>query len=262
VKTNFKTLKIESKGKIVIVGVNRPKQLNALNEQVLGELKEFLFEVKDTDFSGIILKGEGDKAFIAGADIKGMNEMNEDQGEVFAQLGQEVSTLFEKCSLPVIACVDGYALGGGCEMAMSCDFIYGTKSAVFGQPEVNLGLIPGFGGTQRLVRYVGAPMAKELIYTGRNVMWDEAVAIGLIQKVFETSDEMFAAAEKTLETIGKKSPIIVSKCKEVINRGEFLTIEEGLCLEKKAFRWVFSTEDQKEGVSAFVEKRKPCFKGR
>ena len=263
-KTNFETLQVTIEDKIVTVTINRPKALNALSEQVLSELKELFTSLNDNEFpySGVLLTGEGERAFIAGADIKAMQEMDISAADTFCKLGQDVTLLIEKLPIPVIACVNGFALGGGCEMAMSCDFIYATKSAIFGQPEVNLGLIPGFGGTQRLVRYVGAPRAKELIYSARNVKAAEAFEIGLVQRLFENQDEMMKGAKEMLAMIGSKSPLIVSKCKEVIGAGEYATIEAGLELERSAFAWSFGTEDQKEGVTAFIEKRPAQFKGR
>ena len=158
--------------------------------------------------------------------------------------------------------MNGFALGGGCEMAMACDFIYATKNALFGQPEVNLGLIPGFGGTQRLMRYVGVARSRELIYTGRNIKIDEAKEIGLVQKVFENKEDMMNAAMETLSVIASKSPLIISKCKEVIRKGEAMDIAAGLEVEKEGFKFVFSTEDKAEGVKAFLEKRKPLFQGK
>lgn len=209
----------------------------------------------------MILTGAGEKAFIAGADIKEMDSMTPEEGERFGTLGQEVSLLFERVPVPVIACVNGFALGGGLEMAMSCDFIYATSNAVFGQPEVNLALIPGFGGTQRLMRYVGLGHARELIYTGRNFKAEEAYSLGLLnRRPFSTKDDMIAAAEKTLGLVKGKSAVVVAKCKEVIRNGEGVPLPNGLALEKAAFRFVFETEDKEEGVKAFLEKRPPVFK--
>lgn len=263
-KTDYKTLLVSIENKQITITVNRPNALNALNQEVLSELKELLLEIEGQGFkfSGVLLTGAGDRAFIAGADIKAMEEMKGEEADIFCKLGQDVSLLLEQLPIPVIACVHGFALGGGCEMAMSCDFIYATSNALFGQPEVNLGLIPGFGGTQRLTRYVGAPKARELIYTGRNVKAREAFEIGLVQRLFETQEEMMKAARETLAIIASKSPLIVSKCKEVIGAGEFKTIEEGLEIERRGFGWTFDTEDMREGVRAFIEKRPPQFKGR
>ncbi|MCO4793988.1 MAG: enoyl-CoA hydratase/isomerase family protein [Bacteriovoracaceae bacterium] len=261
---SYETIKTERNNGLLEITINRPDKLNALNETVLKELKVVLEEVKSDGFEtkGILITGEGDKAFIAGADIKAMSEMTPDQAEGFGSLGQGVSRLFETVPVPVIACVNGFALGGGCEMAMSCDFIYATKNALFGQPEVNLALIPGFGGTQRLRRFVGIARSRELIYTGRNVKIDEAEKIGLVSRVFESKDEMLSAARETLGIVASKSPLIIAKCKEVINQGECCGIESGLEIEKSGFKSVFSTADTKEGLSAFLEKRKPEFTGK
>jgi enoyl-CoA hydratase len=261
---NYETLNVETNNAIMTITVNRPKQLNALSTTVLSELRELLTSVKEQDdwqVKGIILTGEGDKAFIAGADIKGMNDMTVGQGEEFGRLGQDVARLLETVPVPVIACVNGYALGGGCEMAMGCDYIFATENAVFGQPEVNLGLIPGFGGCVRLFRYIGPGRAKELIYTGRNVKIDEAVRIGLVNQSFASKDEMLAAANKSLDLVKTKSPLAVAVCKEVINECDGVTIEDGLEAEVTGFKRVFASEDKKEGVAAFVEKRKPEFVG-
>ena len=262
---DYETLLVELKNQILYITINRPDKLNALSETVLKEMKElFLTIMRDfnDEFRGILLTGTGDKAFIAGADIKAMQTMSPGDAEAFCELGQEVTCLIEAVSVPVIACVNGFALGGGCEMAMSCDFIYATENAVFGQPEVNLGLIPGFGGTQRLMRYVGLPLSRELIYTGRNVKIEEAQRIGLAQKVFSNKEEMIKAAEETIGMVKSKSPLAVAKCKEVINQGEANPLNIGLKTEANGFKFVFGTEDKKEGVAAFLEKRKPSFPGK
>ncbi|MDH5581682.1 MAG: enoyl-CoA hydratase-related protein [Bdellovibrionales bacterium] len=263
--TDLETLLCEEKEEILIININRPDKLNALSEQVLNELKVVLIEI-ERDFSykykGIILTGAGDKAFIAGADIQAMDEMNAEEGKAFALLGQEVTLLMESSPIPIIACVNGFALGGGCEMAMACDFIYATEKALFGQPEVNLGLIPGFGGTQRLMRHVGVARSRELIYTGRNIKIEEAQNIGLVQKVFATKEEMINGAMETFKIIKTKSPLIISKCKDVIRSGEGLEIHKGLELEREAFRFIFTTKDKSEGVKAFLEKRTPQFQGK
>lgn len=247
------------------ITINRPAKLNALNTELLSELREILTDLKnDEGFSvqGLIVTGEGDKAFIAGADIAEMSEMNPSDAYTLGQLGQNVTVLFETLQVPVIACVNGFALGGGCEMAMSCDFIYATENAVFGQPEVKLGLIPGFGGTQRLAKLVGRNNAKELIFSGRNVKADEAQRMGLVVRTFATKAEMLAEAMKTLKTCAANSPYAVSIAKKVMNEGIDLTISEGLQLEKRQFSAIFSSEDMREGTRAFVEKRAPQFKGK
>ena len=258
-----KVVLVEENNGILEVTINRPKALNALNAEVLSELTSLLEPLvakKPIPYSGMLLKGSGDKAFVAGADIKAMNEMTPSQGEEFARLGQHVIGLLEKLPFPVIAAVNGFALGGGCEISMAADFIYCTESAVFGQPEVNLGLIPGFGGTQRLFRYVGLARSKELIYTGKNIKSDEALRIGLVNKVFPSNEELIAGARKTLSLIAAKSRVTINICKDLINKTENLDLESGLDLEAKAFYAAFETEDKKEGVSAFVEKRKAEFK--
>jgi enoyl-CoA hydratase len=262
---SYNTLKFEMTEKFGTITINRPAKLNALNTELLSELREILTDLKnDEGFSvqGLIVTGEGDKAFIAGADIAEMSDMNPSDAYTLGQLGQNVTVLFETLQVPVIACVNGFALGGGCEMAMSCDFIYATENAVFGQPEVKLGLIPGFGGTQRLAKLVGRNNAKELIFSGRNVKADEAQRMGLVVRTFATKAEMLAEAMKTLKTCAANSPYAVSIAKKVMNEGIDLTISEGLQLEKRQFSAIFSSEDMREGTRAFVEKRAPQFKGK
>jgi enoyl-CoA hydratase len=266
VKTNYQTLKVEIIEQILHLTINRPDKLNALSEEVLHELKTLFTEIKEqnTDYKmrGILFTGAGDKAFIAGADIKGMSTMSVNEALEFAKLGQEVTLLIERCPIPVIACVDGFALGGGCEMAMSADLIYATEKSVFGQPEINLALIPGFGGTQRLGRYIGQQKAKEFIYTGRNFKAPEAFELGLVAQLFENREEMIAQALKFFETVKQKSPLILSYCKQTILDGDAMPIEKGLEIEQKAFGQLFSTEDKTEGLQAFLEKRPAVFRGK
>jgi enoyl-CoA hydratase len=264
-KKSYETLLVEQKETTLHITINRPDKLNALAEKVLVELKEVLTILKgDSEYQvrAVLLTGAGDKAFIAGADIKAMSSMTSEEAYAFAGLGQEVSRLFEQVNVPVIACVNGFALGGGCEMAMSCDFIFATESAVFGQPEINLALIPGFGGTQRLVSYVGIARAKELIYTGRNMKAKEAYQCGLVQQLFTDKEEMLSEAKNMADKLAQKSPLILSKCKDVIQKGEFLDIDAGLGVERDAFRDVFETTDTTEGLNAFLEKRTAQFQGR
>ena len=262
---NYETLTFEVKESIGYLTVNREKKLNALNSKVLSELKELLSHLINEDkgqtVKGVIFTGAGEKAFIAGADIAEMQDMSVDQARDFGALGQEVTVLFEQLPMPVIACVNGFALGGGCEMAMACDFIYATDNAVFGQPEVKLGLIPGFGGTQRLSRIVGRNRAKEIIYTGRNVKAEEALAMGLAIKLFPTKEEMIAGALKTFSYILTVSPNAVKLSKKVMNSGNDLTVTDGLRHELEQFAAIFSSEDMKEGTKAFIEKRAPNFTG-
>jgi len=263
---NYETITFEIKNGVGHLTINREKKLNALNSTVLAELKKILSHLIEEDrghtVKGLIVTGAGEKSFIAGADIAEMQDMSVDEGRSFGALGQEVTLLFESLPMPAIACVNGFALGGGCEMALACDFIYATESAVFGQPEVKLGLIPGFGGTQRLSKVVGRNRAKEIIYTGRNVLADEAAQIGLTIKTFSTKEELIAAAEKTLGLVQRVSPNAVRISKKVMNSGNDLTNEEGLKQELDQFSAIFSSEDMKEGTKAFVEKRKPEFTGK
>lgn len=259
---NFETININQDGAILTVTINRPRKLNALSIKVLTEMKILLKTIREKnefDIKGMILTGAGDKAFIAGADIKEMSQMNPREGENFGKLGQEVTTLFEALPIPIIACVNGYALGGGCEMAMACDFIYASQQAAFGQPEVSLGLIPGFGGCVRLLRFVGAGKAKELIYSGKIVGAVEAKEIGLVNRIFKTKTEMFEAAHEVLELMFTKSPIAISICKKVINAVDGENINDGLEIEKQGFRESFESPEKIEGVAAFLEKRKPVF---
>ena len=261
---NWNTITFEMEGSFGLITINRESKLNALNTEVLSELKELLQEIsKDEEFhiKGLMLTGSGEKAFIAGADILEMSEMNPSDAFTLGQLGQQVTLLFEKLSIPVVAMVNGYALGGGCEMAMGADFIFATENAVFGLPEVKLGLIPGFGGTQRLSKIVGRNVAKEMIFTGRNMLAHEAFEKGLVLQLFKSKAEMKAHAVKTLETIALNSPFAVATVKKVMNEGADLTIQEGLQLEKRQFSTIFTSLDMKEGTKAFVEKRKPIFKG-
>lgn len=258
----YQTLLIENKDSIAVLTINRPEKLNALSELMLTELKHFLKSLlleTDSKIRGLILTGAGTKAFVAGADIKEMSLMTADQGEVFGQLGQDVTTLFETLPIPVIACVNGFALGGGCEMAMACDFIFATTSAVFGQPEVSLGLIPGFGGCVRLMKHVGVAKAKELIYSGRMVKADEAFRLGLVNEVYDSQTEMLSAAEKCLRLILQKSPHAVALCKHIINTADGENTTDGLRIEKAGFRRAFESEEMREGTRAFLEKRKPQF---
>jgi enoyl-CoA hydratase len=262
----YETINFEMKEGIGYLTISRESKLNALNIQVFNELKKvlnhFINEDKGSVLKGLILTGAGEKAFIAGADIAEMQNMTTKEAKDFGALGQEVSLLFEKLQVPVIACVNGFALGGGCEMAMSCDFIYATENALFGQPEVKLGLIPGFGGTQRLSRLVGRNRAKEIIFTGRNVDANESQKIGLVLELFKTKEEMIMAAEKTLSKVMRVSPHAVKFSKLVMNLGNDLTVPEGLQIELEQFSAIFSSEDMKEGTAAFLEKRPAIFTGK
>jgi enoyl-CoA hydratase len=255
---DYQTLELDEQGGVLTVTVNRPRARNALSRQTLTELRHLL-----TTFSGpraVLLTGSEGPAFIAGADIREMAAMTPEEGEEFGALGQEVTSLLEQLPVPVVACVDGYALGGGCEMALACDFVYATGKAVFGQPEVLLGLIPGFGGCVRLYRRVGLARAREMIYSGRRVDAQEAHRIGLVNQVFDSREEMFTAARLVLADIAANSPVAVAACKSVINAVDGLGVGQGLRVELDAFRHTFTTDDMREGTSAFLAKRTPMFR--
>jgi enoyl-CoA hydratase len=259
----YQTITADDQDGITTITVNRPAALNALSRTVLDELVDLLESLGESEHrtTGVIVTGAGDRAFVAGADIAEMAAMSPDEGEAFGRLGQRVTTLFGTIPVPVVACVNGYALGGGCELAMGCDFIFATENAVFGQPEVSLGLIPGFGGCVRLARYVGPGRAKELIYSGRQVRADEALRIGLVNAVFPTKEEMLAAATASLTEIAAKSPAAVAICKETIDSAYGRPTAEALDLEAASFRRAFTTSDMREGTAAFLAKRTPSFAG-
>lgn len=261
---DFETIVVDTGEGIATVTVDRPRALNALSAQTLTELRQLLISLpgNGSGVRGVILTGSGDRAFVAGADIKEMAAMTPDEGESFGRLGQEVTRLLEELPVPVIACVNGYALGGGCELAMGCDYIYATKNAVFGQPEVSLGLIPGFGGCVRLQRFVGPGRAKEMIYTGRRVDAEEAERIGLVNRTFPTRESMLAAARKSLHEVAGRSPVAVALCKAAINEANGRTTEAALEVETTAFRHAFTTDDMREGTRAFLDKRTPTFAAR
>ncbi|WLQ14827.1 enoyl-CoA hydratase-related protein [Hahella aquimaris] len=248
---------------VTTLTINRPDKLNALSPELFVELKTILLRLQEPGFPvrGVILTGAGEKAFVAGADIAAMQQMSPEEGERFAAQGQEITALLEALPIPVIACVNGYALGGGCELAMACDFIYCTERAQFGQPEVSLGLTPCFGGCVRLSRFVGAGRARELIYTGRRIDAGEALRIGLVNRVFSSIDAMLAAARDILLECKSQSPVAISLCKHAINASYGRTTAEALEVEKIAFRRTFESADKQEGVKAFVEKRPAVFPG-
>lgn len=257
-----KSISVEIVDAIALVTIHRPEKLNSLSTEVFRDLQMFLEELRNEispEVRGLILTGAGNKAFAAGADIQQMSTMSPQEGERFAALAQETTVLLESLPIPIIACVDGYALGGGCELAMSCDYIYATDRSLFGQPEVLLGLIPGFGGCVRLMRLVGPARAKEMIFTGQKITADEALQMGLINRVFSTRVEMLAAAQSSLRTIADNSQTAVAICKQVINSQYGQTTNSGLMIERVGFRQAFEFEDKVEGVKAFLEKRPARF---
>ncbi|MBR3560831.1 MAG: enoyl-CoA hydratase/isomerase family protein [Oscillospiraceae bacterium] len=248
-------VKYEPKGDIAYLVIDRPEALNALNAQVLADLDAALDSIDLDLIRCVIVRGAGEKSFVAGADIAQMKDLDPAGGEAFGKQGNDVFLKLESFPIPVIAAVGGYALGGGCELAMACDFRICSDTAVFGQPEVGLGITPGFGGTQRLARLVGPGMAKQMIYTARNIKADEALRIGLVNAVYP-ADELYAAAEKLASTIAANAPIAVRACKKAINEGAALPIAQAVVCEEKAFGSCFQTGDQQEGMGAFLEKRK------
>lgn len=256
----YNTLLLEKKNGIGTLTINRPKNLNALNKEVLEELTQVLKAIeKDEDIHVLIVTGAGEKAFVAGADIKEMKDKNAIEGRDFSTLGNAAFSQLENLRQPTIAAVNGFALGGGCELAMSCDIRIGSVNAKFGQPEVGLGITPGFGGTQRLSRLVGLAKAKELIYTAKTINANEAMGIGLLNQLVEAAD-LTAEAEKMAQAIMKQSPLAVEASKKAINRGYEMDLVHGLEMEAEMFGALFATEDQKEGMTAFTEKRKAAFK--
>jgi enoyl-CoA hydratase len=259
---SFENLLVESDGAVTTVTINRPAVLNALNVETLKELRQAVAEFEEAASQRVmLLTGGGSKAFVAGADISQMAGLGAKEGEAFARVGQELGIAMEACPKPIIAVVNGFALGGGCELAMACDFIVASDRARFGQPEVNLGLIPGFGGTQRLTRLVGRGMARRLVYSGEIIRADRALEIGLVTEVVE-ADSLMEQALGLAQTIASKGPLAVAACKDAILRGADCSLNDGLELEVKAFGSMFETEDMREGTQAFVEKRKAEFKGR
>ena len=245
----------EVKGNIAVMTINRPEALNALNSAVLDELNATLDQIDTGAVRCLILTGAGEKSFVAGADIGEMSSLTKAEGEAFGKKGNDVFRKLETCPIPVIAAVNGFALGGGCEIAMSCDFRICSDNAMFGQPEVGLGITPGFGGTQRLARLVSPGMAKQLIYTARNIKADEALRIGLVNQVVPQA-ELMATVEKIANGIAANAPIAVRACKKAINDGLQVDMDEAIVVEEKLFGSCFETHDQKEGMGAFLEKRK------
>ena len=240
-------VKTEVQGAVEIITIDRPKALNALNPEVLADLKAAFEAVDQENVRCIVLTGEGDKSFVAGADIGSMSTMTKAEGEAFGKLGNDVFLMIEHFPIPVIAAVNGFALGGGNELAMSCDIRICSDNAVFGQPEVGLGITPGFGGTQRLARLVGMGMAKQLVYSALNIKADEALRIGLVM------ENVLKLAGK----IAKNAPIAVRNCKKAINGGISLPIEKAVEVEEKLFGDCFETHDQVEGMSCFLSREKP-----
>lgn len=244
----------EVKGAVGIVTINRPKALNALNSEVLDDLSNVFDGIDLETVRCVVLTGAGDKSFVAGADIGEMSTLTKAEGEAFGKKGNDVFRKIETFPLPVIAAINGFALGGGNELAMSCDFRICSENAVFGQPEVGLGITPGFGGTQRLARLVGAGYAKYMIYTARNIKADEAYRIGLVNQVV-AAEELLATAEKLASIIAGNAPIAVRNCKKAVNDGLEVNMDDALLVEEKLFGDCFESWDQQEGMANFLRKK-------
>ena len=256
---DYSTIKTEVENNIFTITINRPDKLNALNRTVLDELDNVIDSVyADDNIKAVIITGAGEKAFIAGADISEFISVEDNEGVSLAKRGQALFFRIENCPKPVIAAVNGFALGGGCELAMACHFRLASTNVKFGQPEVNLGLIPGYGGTQRLTMYIGKGKAMELMMTGNMIDAHDAKALGLINYV-EAPENLIPKAKEILSVIITKSPIVISRIIEAVN---FYFNKEGFNEEAKLFGEVFSSADKKEGTAAFLEKRKPVFKGK
>lgn len=257
----YQTIRYEKNGNIGIATINRPEALNALNSTVISELEQLISEVeKDAELGAFIITGEG-RSFVAGADIGEQSTMDVAAGRKWGQRGSALFRRIEKLEIPTIAAVNGFALGGGCELALACDIILASEKAKFGQPEVGLGITPGFSGTQRLPRRVGIGKAKELIFSGKMIKADEAKAIGLVNEVYAPEALMDAALEMA-RSFTKNAPIAVKYAKACIDRGMQMDLDDGIALENEMFAMCYATADQKEGMTAFLEKRPAVFQNK
>jgi enoyl-CoA hydratase len=251
----------ERRGTTAILTLNRPDALNALSPAILEALASRIAEVADSNARALIVTGAG-RAFAAGADIAAMRQMTPLEGGEFSALGHATFAALEELPIPTIAAVNGFALGGGCELALACDWIWAAEKARIGQPEVNLGLLPGFGGTSRLVRRVGVSWARELVLSGEAIGCDVALRIGLVNRSFEDPEALLAAALEMGETLAKKGPVAVAAAKRVMLEAQDADVRVAHALEREAFAAVFASEDRLEGMDAFLEKRDPKFEGR
>lgn len=252
-------LKLNTTGAVCVLTISAPKSLNALNSTILEEMDDFLSNLSP-DIRALIITGDGDKAFVAGADISEMASLNAEEGERFGAAGAKVFRKIETLPIPVIAAVNGFALGGGCELALACDIRIASNKAKFGQPEVGLGIIPGFSGTYRLAKLVGMGMAKELIYTGKAIRADEALRIGLVNAIYEP-EQLIEEAMNLANRMVANAPIAIRYAKQCINEEYDLPAEDAIAYESRMFGKCFATRDQKEGMSAFLEKREAGFRG-
>ena len=258
----YENILLKKEGEIATITVNRPKVLNALNKKTLQELTDVVFELeRDKSIHVVILTGAGEKSFVAGADIKEMSDMTVLQAKEFSEIGHNLLEQIRKSRLPYIAMINGYALGGGCEIMTACDITIACKSAKLGQPEINLGITPGFCGTQCLPRLVGRAKAKKLMLTGDSISAEEAFRIGLITEIAEDK-ELYDKTMEIAKKIASKSSVTSSFIKSLVNKGSDIDMHSACALEVSYFSSGFGTEDQKEGMKAFIEKRKPVFKGK
>ena len=257
----YENIIFETDDNVAVIKFNRPKSLNAVNTEVLAELAFALNEIgNNANIGALVLTGEGEKSFVAGADVSQMVDLSPIQLRKFSRDGQEILFALEELPIPVIACVNGFALGGGTEIAMACDFIYSSEKAKFGQPEITLGVTPGFGGTQRLSRLVGKAMAKELCMTGVIISAGEAKEIGLVNRVFPP-DILWEETMKAAKGMAGKGKVSMRAMKRCIDRGYDVDLHSGCYMESDAFALCMASPDGKEGMTAFLEKRKPEFKG-
>lgn len=259
----YETLNLENQGGVWTLTIRRPEALNALNTKVLEEISEVLTQLAEKNFQEakvLIITGEGEKAFVAGADIKEISQLSLDSAQKFAERGQGIFRKIENLEIPVIAAVNGFALGGGLELALACDFIFASEKARFGLPEVTLGLIPGFGGTVRLARAIGLAKAKEWIFTGQMVVAAEAQRMGLVNKVFSPT-ELLSSTKEIAMTMASRGPIAISAAKKSIMTAYDHDIDSAMAIEAAEFAQLFSSQDMREGTAAFIEKRKAKFQG-
>lgn len=259
--SDYKNLVLESEEGILTISINRPEKMNALNSDTLSELKLCFEDVYDhPDIKGIVVTGVGKKAFVAGADISEFVDLNEVNARKFSERGQEIFALIENCPKPVIGVINGYALGGGCELALACHIRIGTENAFFGQPEVSLGVLPAYGGTQRLTHVVGKGSAVEMMMTGEMIGAEKALSIGLINHLSPTKEEALKNAEELLHKIFKNAPLAIGMVINCVNAA-YSNDEDGYQFEANSFANCCKTQDFREGTSAFLEKRAPEFKG-
>lgn len=259
---SYENIALRIDGPVATIVIDRPRRLNALNTATLLELLDAVATVgADDALRVVVVTGAGDRAFIAGADVNEMVDKTYLEALRFAELGHRVCEALEEVEKPVIAAIGGYALGGGCEIAIACDFAYASTEAVIGVPEVNLGIIPGFGGTQRLLRRIPAGMAREMVITGRRLTAEEALAVGLVNAVYPP-DELMPRVEETAARIAKKGPLAVARAKRLMVAGQDSPLAAANILERQSFAGLFATDDQKEGMRAFLNKRDPDFRGR